>query len=471
MTDNWIVLHVVVAVVIIIGLIMRARMEPTLALILGSIYLGIAGGLGFAGTAEAITTGFGELMAELGLLIGFGLLLGALLQATGALQAIVRKLLQTIGARRLPYALGLALCTVFPSVYPDVQFILAAPVIRDAARNSDPRNLPRMAAGMLAGGLVGLALVVPGIGTVAIAGILGIPLGSMLVFGLILGPLTVLISTFASCWILDRIWRSQADTIDESFLSPSEEAPSGEVSEADRMPASPGPGGAVAVDTKSRQKVWAAILPSVLLPVALIASGTIIKVIWGEVPAAVEFLSNPTIALLIGLLVAYLIARRGLGSKKVELALSAGFKRAGNVLLVTGAGGAFGTVVASTNLAEVVGKWFSNAETTSAWLIVLLAWTVAALAHLGVGSISVAAITAAGIVAPSLEASSVPLVLVALAIGAGALFAVHINSNGFWLIRSLLGFSTSGSFKVITLVSSIASVVALGFVLVLSTVL
>lgn len=465
MTDNWIVLHVVVAVVVVIGLIMRARMNPTLALIIGSVYLGIAGGLGFSGTADAITTGFGELMAELGLLIGFGLLLGSLLQATGVLQALVRRLLRTIGARRLPYALGLALCTIFPSVYPDVQFVLAAPMIQDAARKSGPRHLPRMAAGMLAGGLVGLALVVPGVGTVAIAGILGIPLGSILVYGLILGPVTVLITTFVSCWILDRIWHPETDTVTGESSAPVD------VSDVDETHAAHSMGGSgTAVATKSRQKVWAAILPSVLLPVALIASGTIINVVTGEAPPVIGFLSNPTIALLVGLLVAYLIARRSLGTEKVEAAISDGIKRAGSVLLVTGAGGAFGTVVASTDLAAVVGKWFSNAETTNVWLIVLLAWSVAALAHLGVGSISVAAITAAGIIAPSLEASSVPLFLVALAIGAGALFAVHINSNGFWLIRSLLDVTTSGSLKINTLVSSIASVVALGLVLVLATV-
>lgn len=467
MNDNWIVLHVVVAVVIVIGLIMRGRMNPTLALILGSVYLGITGGLGFSGTAKAITTGFGELMADLGLLIAFGLLLGALLHATGALQALVGKLLRTVGPRKLPYALGLALCTVFPSVYPDVQFVLAAPMIQDAANESDRRHLPRMAAGMLAGGLVGLALVVPGVGTVAIAGILGIPLGSILVYGLILGPATVLITTFISCWILDRIWRPAADTMDTV-----EGSSPADVSNLNEPHAAPGTGGSgTAVLTKPRQKVWAAILPSVLLPVALIASGTITKVISGEVPPVVAFLSNPTIALLIGLLVAYLIARRSLGTEKTEAAINDGLKRAGNVLLVTGAGGAFGSVVASTDLANVMGTWFSGAETTSTWLIILLAWAVAALAHLGVGSISVAAITAAGIIAPSIEASSVPLVLVALAIGAGALFAVHINSNGFWMIRSLLNVTTSGSLKLNTLVSSIASVVALVLVLVLSIVI
>ncbi|MGF0313471.1 GntP family permease [Rhodococcus sp. IEGM1428] len=472
MTGNWIVLHLLVAVAIVIGLIVRVKMNPTLALILGSIYLGIAGGLGFGGTAEAITTGFGELMAELGLLIGFGLLLGSLLQATGVLQALVRKLLRSIGPRRLPYALGLALCTIFPSVYPDVQFVLAAPLIRDAASESDRHHLPRMAAGMLAGGLVGLAMVVPGIATVAIAGILGISLGSVLVYGFVLGPVTVLIATFFSCALLDRIWNPDTDTVTDDVPPPlAESLPTTDNPGGTASHAQSGTGTGTVVAGPPRQRLWTSLVPTVLLPVLLIAAGTIVDVVAGEVPPVVGFLSNPTIALLIGLLVAYVIARRSQGTDRVEAAIGDGLKRAGSVLLVTGAGGAFGTVVAGTDIAVVVSKLFSNAQTTNSVLIVLLAWTVAALAHLGVGSISVAAITATGIIAPSLVGGSVPLVLVALAIGSGSLFAVHINSNGFWLIRSLLGLTTSGAFKINTLVSSIASVVALILVTILAVAL
>ena len=90
--------------------------------------------------------------------------------------------------------------------------------------------------------------------------------------------------------------------------------------------------------------------------------------------------------------------------------------------------------------------------------------------HLAIGSISVAAITAAGILAPILGNIEVPTVLLGLAIGSGALFALQVNSNFFWMFETLLGLTTQGTLKSLTLVTSMASVVSLVLILALSIV-
>jgi H+/gluconate symporter-like permease len=97
----------------------------------------------------------------------------------------------------------------------------------------------------------------------------------------------------------------------------------------------------------------------------------------------------------------------------------------------------------------------------------LLAWLIAALLHFAIGSISVAAIAAAGILAPVLGTLDVAPVVVGLAIGAGALFALQVNSNFFWMFQSLLGISTTGALKALTFVTALASVVALPIIMVL----
>jgi gluconate:H+ symporter, GntP family len=99
-----------------------------------------------------------------------------------------------------------------------------------------------------------------------------------------------------------------------------------------------------------------------------------------------------------------------------------------------------------------------------------LAWSIAAILHLAIGSISVAAITAAGILAPILGSIEVPAVVLGLAIGSGALFALQVNSNFFWMFQTLLGLTTQGTLKSLTLVTSMASVVSLVLILVLSLV-
>jgi gluconate:H+ symporter, GntP family len=97
-----IVLHASVAIVAVIALIIWLRVDPVISLVLGSLYLGIVGGVGLTGTITAIAEGFGEIMVEVGLLIGFGVLLGALLYAMGALQKFVALLLRLLGPGGCP---------------------------------------------------------------------------------------------------------------------------------------------------------------------------------------------------------------------------------------------------------------------------------------------------------------------------------------------------------------------------------
>ena len=120
MSDALILLHTAIAIVLIVLIILVLRIGPVIALVLGSIYLGLAAGLGGQGTAEAIAQGFCDIMTEVGLLIAFGVLLGSLLAAMGTLERLVETLLGAFGPRRLPYASSVALTAVFPVIYGDV---------------------------------------------------------------------------------------------------------------------------------------------------------------------------------------------------------------------------------------------------------------------------------------------------------------------------------------------------------------
>jgi H+/gluconate symporter-like permease len=128
-------------------------------------------------------------------------------------------------------------------------------------------------------------------------------------------------------------------------------------------------------------------------------------------------------------------------------------------------------VIGESGLENVLGGFFSAESGTPVLLTILLAWLIAAVLHLAIGSISVAAITAAGILAPIMGGLEVPAVVIGLAIGSGALFALRVNSNFFWMFQTLLGISTQGALKALTLVTALASVVSLVLILALSLVL
>ena len=450
--------HTTIAILGIILLIIVVHVDPVISLVLGSIYLGLAAGLGFDKTIGTIAEGFGAIMAEVGLLIGFGVLLGSLLFAMGALQRLVELLLRLLGARRLPYALSAVLTTIFPSIYVDVQLVLAAPLARSAAPQLGRNGLGMMGGSLTAGILVGYVFVVPGLGTVAIAGLLDVPLGTMLIYGLLVGPITAVLTTLIFAWVLRLgFWNPDKDEeVSESLLA--EEALASDRVNDDSLSGDGRP--------RSTLPLGIALLP-ILVPLVLIATGAIADAA-GVESTALAFFGDPILALFVGLLGAYLLARRSLGTERTDEALDKGFSTSGQILLITGVGGSLGAVIAETGLEDVLGDLFSAESGTPVVLSLLLAWFVAAVLHLAIGSISVAAITAAGIIGPILGDLNVEPAVVGLAIGAGALFALQVNSNFFWMFQTLLGVSTRGALKALTFVTALASVVSMPLIVVLA---
>ena len=134
MSETAILINTAVAILAIVLLIVRFKFNPVISLVLGSLYLGLSTGLGIDKTIETITGGFGEIMAEVGLLIAFGVLMGAMLQEMGAIQRLVEHLLRVFGPKLMPYALSLTIATALQSIFLDVLLVISAPLARDLAQ-------------------------------------------------------------------------------------------------------------------------------------------------------------------------------------------------------------------------------------------------------------------------------------------------------------------------------------------------
>jgi gluconate:H+ symporter, GntP family len=464
MSDTLIVLHTAIAILAIVLLIVAAKVDPVISLVIGTLYLGVAAGLGFADTIGTFVQGFGDIMAEVGLLIGFGVLMGTLLTAMGALQKLVELLVRILGPQKLPYAFSAALSSIFPAIYVDVQLVLASPLARSAAPRMGRNGLAMMGGTLTAGILVGYVFVVPGLGTVAIAGLLDVPLGTMLIYGTLIGPPTAVLTTFIYSRVLKYgLWDEAKDEAHyEDMVLGSPDAVAEEAREEgpaiteERQPAHHTP------------PLYVSLLP-IVVALLLIAFGAVAEAAGLKSPV-IAFLGDPVFALFLGLLGAYLLAWRTLTNEHVEDAMHKGFNATGQILLITGIGGSLGAVIGETGLDKILGGFFSAEAGTPDLVTIILAWLIAAILHLAIGSISVAAITAAGILAPILGSIDVPTVVIGLAIGSGALFALQVNSNFFWMFETLLGLTTQGTLKALTLVTAMASVVSLLLILALSLV-
>jgi gluconate:H+ symporter, GntP family len=476
-------LHTAIAIVLAIGLIIRFKVDPVISLLLASLYLGLASGVGFAGTIEAIATGFGEIMAEVGLLIGFGVLIGAFLHSAGAFHRLMDVLVRVVGATRLPYALSILHSTILPSIYVDVQVVLASPVARSAAPYISRNGLPLMASALGAGIFAGYVFVIPGLAAISIAGLLGVPLGTWLLFGIVIGPLTAIITTLIMRLILrGGLWKPESDEhVDEAMIE--EEAHETAAADAEAMIEQEAHERAVAdaeamIEQEAHERaaadaeagrslplvVW--LLP-ILVPLFLIAFGAFAELLDFS-NSFIAFLGNANLALFVGLVGAYLLFRATAGLNRTDDTMGEGFHTTGVILLITGVGGSLGAVIGETDLDSVLAGLFQAEADTPVVVSILLAWFIAALLHLAIGSVSVAAITASGIIAPILGSISVAPVVIGLAIASGAMFALQVNSNFFWMFKALLGLSTQGSLKTLTGATSIAAVVSLPMVIVAS---
>ena len=454
-------LHTAIAIILAIGLIIRFKVDPVISLLLAALYLGLASGVGFAGTIEAIAAGFGEIMAEVGLLIGFGVLIGAFLHSAGAFHRLLDVLVRMVGATRLPYALSILHSTILPSIYVDVQVVLASPVARSAAPYISRNGLPLMASSLGAGIFAGYVFVIPGLAAISIAGLLGVPLGTWLLFGIVIGPLTAIITSLIMRLILrGGLWKPESDEdVDEAMIEQEAHEIAAAAADADAD--------ADADAEAGRSLPLVVLLLPILVPLILIAFGAFAELLDFS-NSFIAFLGNANLALFVGLVGAYLMFRATAGINRTRDTMDEGFHTTGEILLITGVGGSLGAVIGETDLDSVLAGLFQAEAGTPVVVSILLSWFIAALLHLAIGSVSVAAITAAGIIAPILGSISVAPVVIGLAIASGAMFALQVNSNFFWMFKALLGLSTKGSLKTLTGATSIAAVVSLPMVIVAS---
>ena len=329
-------------------------------------------------------------------------------------------------------------------------------MVRESAPVVDRRyGLPWLAGSMAIGIFAGYVFVVPGLAAVAIAGLMEVPLGMYLLYGLPMGLTTALVTALLLRLLLSRgFWNEETD------LDPDAVVEEGRPHDAtEDVPLAEG---------AVRWPLWVRLLP-ILVPLVLIATGAIAGVAEVSNPVLI-FLGDANIALFVGLLIAFAMVRPSLGADGVGTVLTAGFRTTGEILLVTGVGGSLGAVIAASGMDETLKELFSADANAPVLLSILLAWFIAAVLHFAIGSVSVGAITAAGIISPIVGSLGVDPVVIALAIASGAMFGLHVNSNFFWMFSTLLEISTKGTLKTLTMATSLGAFVSLPLVLLASLV-
>lgn len=418
--------NLAISIAIILFLVLKFKINPVISMILASLYMGISCSLGFMDTITSINSGFGSLMTGIGFPIGFGIMMGQILEDSGAAESLAKSILKAFPGKKAPWALGLTAFLLSIPVFFDVTFVILIPLGIAVAKETK-RPLAYFAGAIAIGGVSSQTFVPPTPNPLAAATILDFDLSYIIIAGTIVGLAAAVFSMFVWFRMLDRpgFWDPNKD---ETGLLDMD---------------------AAVVHRVDLPSPWAAVIP-ICLPVLAILIGSFWPVVTGsDAPVVIQFISQKTIAILLGLLAAYIILLKRMGWGGLNESVSKSLKQAGVVLLITGAGGAFGAVIQATNIGEVLIAGLTEGQ-SSTMLILCLTFGIGVLFRVAQGSGTVASITAMTIMASVAPSAGCHPVYIALAALAGGNFIGHVNDSGFWVVTNLSGASVTGGLKTYT---------------------
>lgn len=433
-------------IAVIVVLITRWKVHAFLALTIGSGVLGSVAGAPPAKTITSFSTGLGSTVASVGTLIALGAILGKLLADSGGADQIVDTILARTSEKRLPWAMALIAGLVGLPLFFEIGIVILIPVVLLVAKRSG-QSLIRLGIPALAGLSVMHGLVPPHPGPLAAIGAIHADMGITLALGVLVAVPTLAIAGP----LFGRVAAGWVDVQPPERMTP-----------------------ARASDDLKRRPSFAATTCTMLLPVVLMLAKALVDVIvddHGSLTYRIfDVIGTPLVALLVAVIVAMFTLGRAAGFAKdrISATVDASLGPIAGILLIVGAGGGFKQTLIDCGVGQMILDW-SNSWHISA---LLLAWLIAVLIRVATGSATVAIISAAGLVAPLAEGmSSSHTALLVLSVGAGSLFFSHVNDAGFWLVKEYFGMDVPQTLKTWSVMETVISVVALGFVMLLSLVL
>ncbi len=454
--DTQLIIAAVLGIAVVVVLITWAKFHPFIALMLGTATLGAVADIAPGDIVTSFIDGLGTTFGSVGLLVALGAMLGKLLADSGGADAIVDAIINRVGDRGLPWAMGLIAAIIGLPMFFEIGVVILVPIIVLVARRTH-NPLMRVGIPALAGLSILHGLVPPHPGPVTAIDLLHANLGYTLIFGLIVAVPTLIIAGPLLALPITRwvpVVAPEPDT-DTDTDQAGRGAPAGAVTQG-----------------RSRRPSFGAALASIVLAVLLMLVGAIGALVLSDgnsVRKVTDFVGTPAVALLVAVLVAMVTLGRGAGMNRDEInsSLGAGLPGVAGILLIVAAGGGFKQMLVDSGVANVV----ADAAKHSHFSPLLLGWLVAVGIRLATGSATVATITAAGIVSGLGSSLDQPhLALLVLAVGSGSLFFSHVNDAGFWLVKEYFGLTVWETIKSWSVMETVVSVVAFACVLVLNVI-
>lgn len=426
---------------VLLFLIIKVKIQPFIAIMASALIIGLAVGMPFTMITDTLAEGVGTTLQTIAILIGLGSMFGAILQVSGGVEVIADTLLNKFGEEKASWALGVTGLIVGMPVFFESGLLILIPVAFGIARKTQ-KSVFHYSIPLLAGLAIGHAFVPPTPGPVLVAEMLNVELSYVIILGIIVGIPAMIIAGP----IFGKFAGKKFDCpVPSSYLENEREAQ--EKKREDVKPPS-----------------FILIVCIILLPLFLIILNTLSSIIPFLAPAqpVLEFLGTPVIALLLSTICGmyFLGIRGGFSVKDITSVMTNSLHSCGNIILLISGGGMLRFILQNSGIGEVFGNFVGGLPLP----LVLVAFLVAAVVRISVGSATVSMTMAAGIMAsmPAIaELSQIQLATITIAVAAGATAFSHVNDSGFWLSKSLFEVDEKTNLKTWTVMETLVGLVGI----------
>ena len=423
------VLAALIGLALLLVLIIKFKIHAMISILIGAITIGIVAGMPFTEIVTAVNDGISNTLKGIALLVGLGSMFGAILEASGGAQTLAVTMVKKFGDQKAAWALGITGLVIAMPVFFDAGLIILIPLAFSLAKRTKRSSL-FYAIPLLAGLAVGHAFIPPTPGPVLVATMLNVDLGWVILIGIACGAVAMVVA--------GPVWGSVCG---KKYMVPVPE----HVANQEDL-------------DESKLPKFSTIVLIILIPLVLIILKSLSGVIDAMAPVApvFTFLGEPFVALLIATVVAMFILgkKHGYSLEELEKIMTKSLEPTGLILLVTACGGVLRYMLQYSGIGELIG----NAVASVNMPIVLVAFLVAALVRICVGSATVAMTMAAGIIAamPGIaDLSPLYLACTVAAVAGDSTVCSHFNDSGFWLVKSLVGLDEKTTLKTWTIMETL----------------
>jgi len=435
-------LIVISGIILLFILIAAFKLNAFISFIIVCLLVGILQGMELLSVIQSIQNGIGSTLGFLVMILGFGAMLGKLVADSGAAQRITSSLVSKFGLKYVQWALVLAGFIVGIPMFYTVGFVILVPLVFTVAAST---GLPLIYVGlpMLSSLSVTHGFLPPHPAPTAIAEMFKADIGKTLLYGIIIAIPTIIVAGP----LFSRTIKNIKATPLKEFYNPI-------ILKDHEMP-------------KTGISIFTALLPVILIIISTLASNFLSDdFIFKKV---IVFIGNPVIAMLISVLFAVYSLGLARGKKMKELmdSLTKSISSITMVLLIIAGAGALKQILIDSGVSTYIGDLLSGSSISP----LILAWLIATIIRVCVGSATVAGLTAAGIVLPLVANTGVSAELMVLAIGSGSLMFSHVNDGGFWLYKEYFNLSVKDTLSTWTVMETTVGTMGLIGVLIMNSII